>query len=403
MVGVKQTIVDSSSVPDDIDWMQWLFIIYIIGIMVALFLLILDVYRMTIMYSSGTKTQENGWTIITTGKDHAPFSLLNLLFISNRKMYSAEEWEMILDHERKHTTLRHIADLLLMQAARIIFWFHPLVYIYNKRLLLVHEYQADNASARQPQVYGAFLVEQAILQTAPSLSHSFIRSPIKNRIVMLTRKSSAASQTKMLLFIPLALVCFFCFSKNGFAQKFVRKGNTVTYKGNTIVYAQDSKVDTVTMVDPVSGNEITRYIKKNPVPGTINGEKIYSGDTVSSRPQFNLKYGSLRKFIISKLADQLKKLPDGAYDLNIRDVVIDASGKVVYYDYKGFERFQFGPGGNVPIPAKLQKEINNQIEKTMDNVPAYIPATYHNKNVPASLNYGDLFDSIDIKDHKITN
>src|ERR1035437_1666769 len=119
------------------------------------------------------------------------------------EQYTNEEWSMILTHEKRHTIFLHIIDLLLMQAARIIFWFHPLVYIYNKRLLLLHEYQADNAAARQPKVYGSFLVEQAMLQTAPSISHSFNRSPIKNRIVMLTRRSSAIAKVKILVFIPL--------------------------------------------------------------------------------------------------------------------------------------------------------------------------------------------------------
>jgi len=122
-------------------------------------------------------------------------------------------------HERRHYTLLHFADLLLMQLAKIVFWFHPLAYAYNKHLLLVHEFQADKVSAQEPQQYGQFLVEQALLQTAPVLSHSFNRSPIKKRIVMLTRKSTAAARTKMLVFIPLAMVCFIFFAKDSFSQK----------------------------------------------------------------------------------------------------------------------------------------------------------------------------------------
>ena len=35
---------------------------------------------------------------------------------------------------------------------------------------------------------------------------------------MLTRKSTAASRTKMLVFVPLVLVCILCFSKNIYSQ-----------------------------------------------------------------------------------------------------------------------------------------------------------------------------------------
>jgi len=224
VVTVKQNVVAAATPATTVSWVQWLAIIYWAGVFIALGLLVIEIIKLVGFYRKGKKTILNGWTIIETGKEHAPFSFLDTLYVCSRQQYSDGEWNMILTHEKRHGALFHFADLLLMQVARIIFWFHPLVYIYNKRLLLIHEYQADThivslGAAEGQQVYGKFLVEQALLQSAPSISHSFNRSPIKKRIIMLTRRSSAASRTKMLVFIPLALVCMICFSKNVFSQK----------------------------------------------------------------------------------------------------------------------------------------------------------------------------------------
>ena len=41
---------------------------------------------------------------------------------------------------------------------------------------------------------------------------------------MLTRRSTVLAKSKMLVFIPLATVCIFCFSKNSFSQKPNQKG-----------------------------------------------------------------------------------------------------------------------------------------------------------------------------------
>ena len=185
VIATKQDLVTVSTTSTvAFNWQQWILLCYLAGSVIALILLIADVLRMVQFYNKGTKTYSDGWKVVTTGKDHAPFSFYNILFVASRSQYSDEEWQMILIHEKRQTQLLHIIDLILMQVARIIFWFHPLVYIFNKRLLLVQEFQADGASYVKPDEYGTFLVEQALLQKAPSLSHSFNRTPIKNRIII---------------------------------------------------------------------------------------------------------------------------------------------------------------------------------------------------------------------------
>ncbi len=349
----KQNIV-SAGTPESttIHWQQWLWIVYLVGALVAFILLVADMLRLMKYSRKGSKSFYDGWQVIATGKKHAPFSFRNNLYISNRNLYSDDEWKMILLHEMRHTSLLHYFDLLLLQTARILFWFHPLVYIYNKRLLLVHEYQADNAAARQPKLYGSFLIEQAMLQAAPSLSHSFNRSPIKNRIVMLSRKSTAASRTKMLVFLPLAMLCFVCFSKNGFSHSYEKNGTKVTWKGNTFEYSKPD-IDTIYNTNLSTGKMDTSYQQSTPHIVSMNGKPL-PGDAEKA-PVYTGSDKDLRDYLLKNMREELGKLKDGQYSFNISNIIINEEGRIVYFDYQDMTRSEVenyqvnGPGKPVSI------------------------------------------------------
>lgn len=441
IASVKQTIVEAgTSHSGSFNWMLWVSICYYAGVVVAILILLRDAGKLAAFMRSGTVVTEGSWKIIETHKEHAPFSFRNTLFVSSRGLYSADEWQMIVAHESRHTTLLHFADLMLMQAAKVVFWFHPLVYAYTNRLLLVHEYQADNASAQQPQVYGRFLVEQAMLQAAPSLSHSFNRSPIKNRIIMLTRRSSALAKGKMLVFVPVALVCFFCFSKNGFGQKFERNGNHVTYKGNIIELSTPVAPDTQIIVDPVTGQEYTNIvIKRKPAPVKLNGKPV------NEWPEQDAAYtgseSSLRDFLVFNMKDVLTKLDDGQYTLNVFNVLIDENGHIAFFEYEDIKRSRTAdeiPGfdkkkteavrvtnandpqikvsiGGEPmmlhkntdpdhyesVKKELRDEIFNKVCRLMETAPGFKPARANGTNVISYYFDIRFLNHFKIKDHKL--
>jgi len=438
VIAVKQSIVTSAP-SFAIGWEQVLMIIYYAGAFIALCILIMDIIKLTAFSRNGMKSAEGDWTIIETGKDHAPFSFMHTLFICSRQQYSHDEWNMIQMHEQQHTSLMHFTDLMLMQVSRIIFWFHPLVYIYNKRILLVHEYQADHASAKQPQVYGKFLVEQALLQSAPSLSNSFNRSPIKKRIIMLTRRSTTVSKIKMFVFIPLALVCTICFSKNGFSQKFVRNGNIVTYRGNTFEYSEAAKPDTQILTDPVTGTETIKVIKRDPVIIKMNGKDIPQG--TDKEPYYTGNGKSLRDYLLQGLKNELCKLDDGQYTLNINNILIDEHGKIVYFEYQDMRRSRTSdeipkdapkqnpevvttnPSTNITVnlgggqtmalrkntnPAyfeeidkNMQQEIFNKVCDLVEIAPGFIPAMLNGEKVVGTYFTPYFWNHFKIQNHKL--
>jgi bla regulator protein blaR1 len=227
----KTAVSEVVSAPQQ-NWTQWLVYIYAAGIVASLLWLVADILILFRLHRSGRKTKHDGWNVFETGTKHTPFSFANMLYVTSIAAYSSAEWNMLCAHERRHANLLHVADLILMHFARIVFWFHPLVYIYHRRLLMVHEYQADSIATTSPKEYGIFLVEQAILGTAPSITHSFNRSPIKNRIVMLTRKSHSLASLKKLAVLPLLAASVFYCTFVSYSQG-KRKNTTVTFANSS--------------------------------------------------------------------------------------------------------------------------------------------------------------------------
>lgn len=380
-----------------LSWQHWVMWLYVAGAVVALVLLIADCVRLLVFYRNGTKHEQGRWTIVQTGSSHAPFSFRHILFITGIERYTSEELQIILAHEGRHASLLHVADVVLLQLLRVVGWFHPMVYLYNSRLLMVHEYQADSV-VTNPQHYARFLVEQALLQSAPVITHSFNCSPIKKRIVMLTHQSSAAARIKMAVLLPLIPVFIACFSQSSFSQKFERKGNLVTYRGNTFEMYAEPNADTIILTDPVTGGEILKVVKKDPQPVKLNGAKIYSGDELTTPPQPYAANGKLEDYLLRNLDKELSVLADGTYRVQLGNVVTDKSGEVVFYEFYGITQ----DGTNKGVDPELKKMIATKIDIILTQAPAMQPAKVNNNSVPAKANVSMYRYRVVVKDHKVT-
>lgn len=403
---VKKTIVQSTVAETTTDYGRLLFYAYATGVVVGLLLILKEVLTIVRLYRKGDKTKDGVWTIIETGKSHSPFSAFRYVFISNKQDYSNDELRMILSHEEQHGHALHFIDLTIFQLTKILCWFNPLVYIYHNRLLVVHEYQADAAVDKTPAEYGRFLIEQALLSPAPSLSHSFNRSPIKNRIMMLTRKTTALAQSKRAIVIPLFLACVLCFTKNAFSDdKRTINGNKVTYKGNVFTM-KTYPIDTTFVTDPTTGQEKILIRKRDPRPIQMNNEEIvydYEKDETGEYYPVadlnmigSLSAASIIQFVINEIKDDLALLPDDDYSLGIDNIVLNKKGGIAYYDFRGFRASHT----TTKIPEDLKKYIDKKIASTIDKLSAK-PATVKGKPVIFMLPNGDFFKNIKVEKGKI--
>lgn len=380
---------------------------------VILFKEIILIYR---LYKNGKRSKDGVWTIIETGKNHNAFSAFRYVFINDKNNYTDAQLKIILSHEEQHGHSLHAVDLLFMQLAKIIFWFHPLVYLYYNRLMTVHEYQADMAVDTTPGEYGRFLVEQSILGSAPSFSHSFNQSSIKKRITMLAHNRSQA-KAKMLLVFPLLLISVVCFTKNAFSDsRKTKTGNKVTYKGN-VFELSSLAIDTVFVQDPVTGEMIVKVAEHEPVPVKMNADTIYQDYTIKQMADnadgevYNtgtLKAAGLRLYLLSNLKDEISRLEDGKYWLGIGNVVVDKNGKVAYYDYAGIQTkspmgFYSGNNTGTEIDFGMQEKINKKVGKLIQDMPAHIPAVCKGEHVNSLIDGLEFWNLFEIKNGKVVS
>jgi len=383
----------------------WIPLLYFTGVGISLFMLIAEVWKLLRLTTRSQHSTVDNWHVIETGQPHAPFSLLHRLYISSRSQYSTQEWQMILAHEGRHTTLLHFADLLLLHIARILFWFHPMVYVYHRRLLLVHEYQAD-FTAEDPATYGHFLVEQAVFHAAPSITHSLNRSPIKNRIDMLTKKSTGAAGAKKLALLPLLAFSVICCAQNT-ANNFVPEGKGYKLPGTEIafsVYKEDSFFSAATATQ-----QATTVIRLHPPrPVMLNGREVehLNGDvpTAAGTPIMSATE-RFKEYLFNVVIKDLERLPDGEYQLSPQNATFDETGKLCYFEFAGIvdktppanSVYPLGPWQAGGINPAMQKDIENKIAKAIQASPKMPVVKVDGQAIP----YGIEQFSVRVRDHKI--
>ncbi|MEZ5018073.1 MAG: M56 family metallopeptidase [Flavipsychrobacter sp.] len=370
---LREQVINTTS-PALVSIETWLWIIYVIGASVMTIVLLKEVYLILKLLRSGIKTQIGQWKVVEINKETAPFSAFGYVFISSKENYTTNELNLILIHEQQHINSWHIIDLLFINFLKIAFWFNPLIYLYEKRLLMIHEYQADKAVDHDIKKYSQFLVEQSMLQTAPILSHSFIRSPLKSRIKMLTKQSKRIANLKQLIIAPLVLFTLLCFTQNNllFAQEKKVEGNKIYYKGNTIELTEKMPDDTVYVSDPVTGEIQMVITSLTPSPAKLNGVDLYKKYYRSSNlpPLFEETTEHIKTEIKKNLNDALNTMEEGSFRYAIENLIVDQKGKIIYYELaKTGSAFRLANGGeDYDLTEDARKNIEQKIVNTLEDI-----------------------------------
>ena len=195
----------TAAAAENFDWFKLLSLVWVAGLFIAAVVFALKLRRIISLKKQGELVKGREFNLIRlTGTDKA-FTFFRNIFIGDQ--LSASQSESILLHERIHVAEGHSWDLMIMEAIRVVLWFNPLVYLYQKRMVELQEFTADALVARQQD--RSHYYEQLLNAVFGTEKISFINtffnhSLIKKRIVMLQRsKSKKVFMLKYLLLIPL--------------------------------------------------------------------------------------------------------------------------------------------------------------------------------------------------------
>ena len=195
------------------DWMQLFWVSYIIiaGLLaIRIILNFTSLYRM--LYQQQVIRKEQ-FKLVNLNQNIAPFSFFNYI-VYNPDLYSDEELQSILLHEKIHSKEKHSMDILIAKLFCIAFWFNPFVWLYKKAITQNLEYIADQKAIGQledKKSYQRALLKVVSNQSCLPITNNFYQSLIKKRIVMLNKNQShKRNSIKYAIIIP-ALICFIIF------------------------------------------------------------------------------------------------------------------------------------------------------------------------------------------------
>ncbi len=198
---------------------EYLLFVYAGVAVVLLINLAIRVYLLIALARKGSVTQNASYKIIEMHQGSVAFSFFNNLFIDDRLASS----QTILYHEQVHIRQKHSWDIIYLEIVKIINWFNPVVYLLIASIKEVHEFIADEETARLENgndSYTDFLISNAYGITQNTLTNSFFnKNLLKRRITMLyQKKSGKAARLKYLLALPL--ICgLLCLSTLAFTTK----------------------------------------------------------------------------------------------------------------------------------------------------------------------------------------
>jgi len=210
---------------------------YLLVSVIFLIIFFISLYKIKRLKKKYPATKIEDISFISTDAKGTPFSFFKSIFWNNAIDLHSRSGQQIFNHEIAHVKEKHSYDKIFMNLVLIFFWINPIFWLMRKELYMIHEFIADKEALEDSDI-NAFA--EMILQTVYpgqnfSVGNRFFYSPLKRRIMMLTKnKNPKVSYYSRLLVLPLAAIVFFAFTLK------VKNNNVNFYDGKTITVVIDA-------------------------------------------------------------------------------------------------------------------------------------------------------------------
>jgi TonB family protein len=297
------------------DGSRIILIIYLTGLFLFGSKLIIDILELIFLI---TMRKTRGSNIIRfQGLGTAGFSALGSVFI-NAKL-SPEDAKEIEKHEQNHLDHHHFFDIIFIEIIKAFLWFNPFIYLFDRSLRAVHEYQADEGCLQTGipvASYQILIMNQVFRTKAFNITNSFSNPTlIKKRMIMMTKKRSRTlANLKILMVLPVIAIVMIAFSSC--------KGKTKPAESTTEEIAppppppvpQGDADKKVTAGQPIPPNAPP---PPPPPPGPVTQNGNTAWVVVDEFPEFKGGEEALTKFIFDNT-----KYPEAAKTKGIQGKVI---------------------------------------------------------------------------------
>lgn len=217
-------------------------------------------------------TRIEDWTLAESEKIQTPFSFLRTVYMGFN--YSSSERRMILSHEASHVRHRHSYERLALSVLRSILWFNPFLWIAEKDLREVQEWEADRDVLKEGNdltLYRTAIFKQ-LFGYNPEISSGLNHSLTKKRFIMMTKTRPGRYATlRLVAALPLITATFLAFGCGNREQtQQTAAPATAAETGITSHNAAPASQDSVLTIT-ISGTGDTHRL-------TVDGQECRIGD-----------------------------------------------------------------------------------------------------------------------------
>ena len=345
-----------------------LFFIWLAGAAIQFFLLLRNAFQLYHLKRCSIRQHHDIADYYVSDRIPAAFSFGKTIFLPAAMADDTAGLRFILQHERDHEQYHHWMDNTLLALLQIVFWFHPLFYLFKHQLKLAHEYQVDaHVNQEDSYEYARLLLTQNQRQFRKNLVHTFNYSPLKKRIGMMT-KTKKPNAWKYALSMPLFMLCFVLMSATVNSDKRVRKGNITTFRGNTFEW-RDGPQDTIYVVNPQTGENQTVVNRTDEIITKCNGQAVARGfSSPNGNAYANAMLSEIAGNIARAILQRKNKFPGKIESVHITNLVLDKNFKVLYYDVQTREKNTDKTDKSIyHFLTNAYREVNDLVDKILSD------------------------------------
>lgn len=366
-VGLEQT---QASVAGAAGWPGW-WHVYLAGAGLTLARLLWGLAQLVrLAWRARREPLADGAILLHSADIQLPFSFFRWIFVPHDWADRGEHPEVMLVHERAHVHGRHSADVLFAELLCIVFWFHPLAHWYRRTLRTVHEYlaDADAAAYLNRRQYGLMLVRQAQGGFPIAFAHHFYQSPLKQRLLMLTRGASAPIRRfKYGLLAPPAAGLVLLLQQ---APTVARVLDAPAMVESSIA---TNKTDTP--IDPAPARPkpaLSRGIASDPVAAAPKPTAAAESPADSPSPEFPGGVDSLMRYLSYNIQYPEADRAEKRSGLVLVRFNVDASGAATEVE-------------TLPLNGEPSAAMLDEARRVVETMPRWSPASVDGKAVPAQM------------------